>query len=227
MGRFAGFSLYVSTADDGLQRSSLCYKDGPELPPLNFTTVCIKSGRYVTFYNKRLDEVKYPEGYQLVNVFTELCEVVVEGKFINFVWLYINYLINALTLTKSIKTNGVLLLHLRYPLNIVGFSDLFFDDDVQNLMSCCCFFQYLIYFDRGCTKPGVYGNSCNIPCPIHCKNDDCNIQNGTCYQCDPGWEGTTCQISIVTVLCYSYNLLRGFCYRFFFHYRFLLLKSKL
>lgn len=84
MGRFAGFSLYVSTADDGLQRSTLCYNDGPELPPLNFTTVCIKSGRFVTFYNKRLDEVKYPEGYQLVNVFTELCEVIVEGKFINF-----------------------------------------------------------------------------------------------------------------------------------------------
>lgn len=83
MGRFAGFSLYVSTDDGELQSSSLCYKDGPKLPPLNFTTVCIKSGRYVTFYNKRLDGVRYPEGYELVNVFTELCEVVVEGKFIN------------------------------------------------------------------------------------------------------------------------------------------------
>lgn len=62
--------------------------------------------------------------------------------------------------------------------------------------------SYLI--DQGCTKPGVYGNSCNTPCPIHCKNNDCNIKNGTCYECDPGWKGTTCQISILTVLCYNY-----------------------
>mgnify|MGYP005955286667 CR=1 FL=1 len=64
--------------------------------------------------------------------------------------------------------------------------------------------SFNILFDQGCTKPGVYGNSCNTPCPIHCKNNDCNIKNGTCYECDPGWKGTTCQISILTVLCYNY-----------------------
>lgn len=53
MGRLAGFSIYVSTDDDGPKRSSLCYKDGTELPPLNFKTTCIKFGRYVTFYNER------------------------------------------------------------------------------------------------------------------------------------------------------------------------------
>lgn len=80
-GRFAGFSLDVSTDDSGLQNSSLCYKGGPELPPLNFTAVCIQSGRYVTFYNERFDGVRYPKGYQLHSVFTELCEVIVKGNF--------------------------------------------------------------------------------------------------------------------------------------------------
>ena len=60
---------------DGL---SLCYKNGPQLPTLNFTTNCMTSGRYVTFYNERIIGVVYPQGYQL-DVFTELCEVIVLG----------------------------------------------------------------------------------------------------------------------------------------------------
>ena len=77
-GRFAGFSLYVSNTGV-MDHSSLCYKDGPDLPPLNFTTTCLTSGRYVTFYNERLDGVAYPEGYQLV-VHTEICEIIVQGR---------------------------------------------------------------------------------------------------------------------------------------------------
>lgn len=65
--------------------------------------------------------------------------------------------------------------------------------------------SYLI--DQGCTKPGVYGNSCETPCPIHCKNNDCNIKNGTCYECDPGWKGTTCQISMFYVTTIVESLL--------------------
>lgn len=78
-GRLAGFSLYVSNTGD-IGGSTLCYKDGHRLPPLNFTTVCIKSGRYVTFYNERLDGVPYPQEYQTTNVVTELCKVTVQGK---------------------------------------------------------------------------------------------------------------------------------------------------
>lgn len=86
-GRFAGFSLYVSNTgliDD----STLCYKDGPKLPPLNFSTICAKSGRYVIFYNERRDGVIYPEDYEVVNVFTELCEVIVQGIDWYFLILY-------------------------------------------------------------------------------------------------------------------------------------------
>lgn len=77
-GRFAGFSLYVSNTDD-IKGSTICYKDGPQLPPLNFTTICTESGRYVIFYNERLNKVKYPDGYEVANVVTELCEVTVRG----------------------------------------------------------------------------------------------------------------------------------------------------
>ena len=63
-----------------MDSSSLCYKDGPQLPPLNITITCDKSGRYVIYYNERLDEVAYPEGYQLELVFTEICEVIVQGR---------------------------------------------------------------------------------------------------------------------------------------------------
>ena len=77
-GRFAGFSLLVSDTAT-MENSSLFYKDGPEFPPLNFTTTCITSGRYVIFYNERLKGVIYPEGYANESVYTELCEVIVWG----------------------------------------------------------------------------------------------------------------------------------------------------
>ena len=78
-GRFAGFSIYVSS-NGTRDNTSLCYKDGPKLPALNFTTPCIKSGRYVDFYNERLPGVTYPDEYVVDSVYTELCEVIVHGK---------------------------------------------------------------------------------------------------------------------------------------------------
>lgn len=78
--RFAGLCLYISNSGD-IQSSTLCYKDGRQLPFLNFTTICAEYGRYVIFYNERLDEVSYPTEYILDNSFTELCEVIVKGKF--------------------------------------------------------------------------------------------------------------------------------------------------
>lgn len=62
----------------------MCYKDGPQLPHLNFTTTCIERGRYVIVYNERNDGVTYPTGYELANVFNELCEVVVLGIMVMF-----------------------------------------------------------------------------------------------------------------------------------------------
>lgn len=86
-GRFAGFSLYVSTTGD-IHSSTLCYKDGPQLPPLNFTTICTEYGRYVIYYNERMDGVLYPISYEISNVFTELCEVSVKGKLFVFSYVF-------------------------------------------------------------------------------------------------------------------------------------------
>lgn len=80
-GRFAGFSIYVSTTGD-IEGSILCYKDGPKLPPLNFSTTCTEYGRYIIFYNERKEGVAYPDGYELSLGFTELCEVIVKGKYV-------------------------------------------------------------------------------------------------------------------------------------------------
>lgn len=85
-GRFAGFSLYISNTDvsalEDIKGSTLCYKDGFQLPPLNFTTKCAEYGRYVIFYNERLNGVTYPSGYEIDNVYTELCEVIVQGTYL-------------------------------------------------------------------------------------------------------------------------------------------------
>ncbi|XP_061185209.1 uncharacterized protein LOC133193268, partial [Saccostrea echinata] len=81
-GRFAGFSLYLSESSDR-DNASLCYKDGPELPPLNFTTTCLGYGCYVIFYNERLNGVVYPDGYEIKS-YTDLCEVKVKGCSRNF-----------------------------------------------------------------------------------------------------------------------------------------------
>ncbi|XP_062600593.1 uncharacterized protein LOC134262231 [Saccostrea cucullata] len=76
-GRFAGFSLYLSNTANK-QEGHLCYKDGPQLPPLDFATTCYGHGSYVIFYNERLDGTVYPTGYEKL-IITELCEVVVKG----------------------------------------------------------------------------------------------------------------------------------------------------
>lgn len=83
MGRFAGFSLYVSNSTD-IPSGFLCYKDGPELPPLDFDINCIANGRYVIFYNERKDRQMYPVGYETSNVITELCEIIVTGSLYDY-----------------------------------------------------------------------------------------------------------------------------------------------
>lgn len=78
-GRFAGFSLYVSNTTDN-KIGYLCYKNGADLPPLDFNINCITNGRYVIFYNERQDEIEYPIKYKISSVTTELCEVTVTGR---------------------------------------------------------------------------------------------------------------------------------------------------
>ncbi|XP_062595252.1 multiple epidermal growth factor-like domains protein 10, partial [Saccostrea cucullata] len=76
-GRLAGFSLYVSNTTE-INNSYLCYKGGPDLPPLDVINICTIHGRYIIFYNERCKDVSYPAGYETLFV-TELCEVNVMG----------------------------------------------------------------------------------------------------------------------------------------------------
>ena len=56
----------------------------------------------------------------------------------------------------------------------------------------------------GCQTAGVYGESCEQRCPINCRDNTCHIQKGTCFECSPGWRGTTCYTGNVEVRIYSY-----------------------
>ena len=47
-------------------------------------------------------------------------------------------------------------------------------------------------FYTGCQTSGVYGDSCQKQCPINCRNNACHIKTGTCFDCEPGWKGATC-----------------------------------
>lgn len=92
-GRFAGFALFLSNTDVSnnadMKSSTLCVNDGPVLPPLNFTSTCTMYGRYVIFYNERLDRVIYPKIFETSGVITELCEVIVYGTCMAFLTKHI------------------------------------------------------------------------------------------------------------------------------------------
>ncbi|XP_061185153.1 receptor-type tyrosine-protein phosphatase epsilon-like [Saccostrea echinata] len=119
-GRFAGFSLFLSNTPHK-ENSRLCYNNTLPLPPLEFNTTCIGYGRYVIYYNERLDGVTYPEGYQN-QIYTQLCDVKIQG----------------------------------------------------------------------CASSDVYGNQCNKNCSENCQEKKCNIVNGSCLGCIPGWTGDMC-----------------------------------
>nr|XP_022305535.1 receptor-type tyrosine-protein phosphatase alpha-like isoform X2 [Crassostrea virginica] len=168
-GRFAGFSLYISNTGDKAS-SSLCYKDGPELPPLNFSTTCTLSGRYVIFYNERLDGVTYPAGY-IVNtyIYTELCEVIVTGC--SKPGVYGN------------KCNSSCPKNCRYR--------------TCHIMDGTCFGCEAGYKGTNCATECPdewYGFECQHQCSGHCRdNDPCNKANGTCDRgCAAGWIGSFC-----------------------------------
>ncbi|XP_052694343.1 protein draper-like, partial [Crassostrea angulata] len=44
----------------------------------------------------------------------------------------------------------------------------------------------------GCLKLGYYGENCSTPCPENCENGDCDIVDGTCISCVPGYKGSMC-----------------------------------
>ncbi|XP_056017466.1 multiple epidermal growth factor-like domains protein 11 [Ostrea edulis] len=167
-GRFAGFSLYVSNTtikEDGY----LCYKNRQELPPLDFSTTCVKHGRYVIFYNERLDGTTYPTGYQTTTVITELCEVTVTGC----------------------KESGVYGYNCDLPCPN-NCQELRCDIIKGTCLSCTA--GWVGYFCNTSCPAGYYGVQCRSTCTGHCRDNlSCNHITGQCdYGCGNGWTGTHC-----------------------------------
>ncbi|XP_061185173.1 multiple epidermal growth factor-like domains protein 6 [Saccostrea echinata] len=165
-GRFAGFSLYLSnstTKEDGY----MCYKDGPELPLLNFTTNCIGYGRFVIYYNERLSGVTYPEGYESTS-YTHLCEVLVEGCSRG------KYGINC---------------DMNCPTNCFGR-----ECDIVHGTCIKCKAGWEGEKCQTSCPNGSYGQECKSQCLGHCKDrTPCNHVTGGCVRgCVVGWTGTLC-----------------------------------
>ncbi|XP_062604727.1 multiple epidermal growth factor-like domains protein 10 [Saccostrea cucullata] len=166
-GRLAGFSLYVSNTTD-IQNSYLCYKDGPELPPLDLINICSIHGRYVTFYNER-NKTIYPSGYQTTTVITELCEVNVHGC----------------------QKDGF------YGQNCDLACPLHCQDRRCHIIQGTCLGCTAGWIGEFCNKTcmsGYYGMECKSRCTGHCHSGaSCNHVSGKCeHGCEEGWMLPNC-----------------------------------
>lgn len=166
-GRFAGFSIYISKSK--LFETSLCYKDGPQLPSLNFTQKCLQQGRHVIVYTERLDEITYPVEYQTTNVFIELCEVIVLGCNDSNVF--------GRNCDKPCPTTCS-------------------ERKCHIVHGTClkCRPGWTGYYCNQECKYGWFGQDCSQQCAGQCKdNATCNHLTGQCDSgCADGWTGENC-----------------------------------
>ena len=67
--------------------------------------------------------------------------------------------------------------------------------------------KYATFIQRiGCSKRGVYGNSCNESCPENCQEQRCDIINGSCLGCTPGWIDEYCNKGLINISITSLQL---------------------
>ncbi|XP_062587741.1 uncharacterized protein LOC134249391 [Saccostrea cucullata] len=165
-GRLAGFSLFVSNTTE-IRNSYLCYKDGPELPLLNFIIVCSIKGRFVTYYNERISGVTYPDEYQTTGVVTELCEVQVLACENGFYGQNCSKQCSNCLNNKCNPFNG-------------------------NCIEGC----KNGYISHRCENPcanGRFGKNCSEICSDNCRKRSCdNIHGGCTFGCKAGWIGFNC-----------------------------------
>nr|XP_022309642.1 receptor-type tyrosine-protein phosphatase mu-like isoform X2 [Crassostrea virginica] len=59
-------------------------------------------------------------------------------------------------------------------------------------------YSYFAYTDLcevevfGCLSPGLYGENCSLRCPRNCQEGHCDIVEGNCLGCIPGYQSFTC-----------------------------------
>ncbi|XP_062596811.1 multiple epidermal growth factor-like domains protein 10 [Saccostrea cucullata] len=174
-GRFAGFSPYFSNTTNK-EEGFRCYINGPELPPLDFNTTFIGHARYVIYFNEKLPEGQYlegypdgyPEGFQPYST-TELCEIEVQGC--NESGMYGPNC--SIECPENCQENRC---HILYG-TCLGCKPGWGGDLCENV---CPF--------------GKYGLECKQACAGHCGgNANCDRVTGHCIGgCASGWTGTLC-----------------------------------
>ncbi|XP_062580650.1 multiple epidermal growth factor-like domains protein 10 isoform X2 [Saccostrea cucullata] len=214
--RMYGYKLYISNSTDFslLHEAYLCYShNGPELPNLNVTHVCVSFGRYVIFYNERIPGVTYPDNKHYT--YTQLCEVIVQGCEEDGVY---GFNCNETCPTNCQErmcyiTNGT----------CVGCKDGWTGDkctdacpagyygaECRRICSDGCrnnFCNHVTGHCEGCRtgwmgffcnetcEPGAFGLNCSGRCSSQCVNKSCNYITGFCdYGCMPGWRNDKCNI---------------------------------
>ncbi|XP_078320780.1 uncharacterized protein LOC144621431 [Crassostrea virginica] len=60
----------------------------------------------------------------------------------------------------------------------------------------------------GCPSPRHYGKNCSLKCPQNCQNGYCDIVEGTCFACKPGFTGPRCDLECSLGL-YGVNCLQN------------------
>ncbi|XP_062573676.1 multiple epidermal growth factor-like domains protein 10 [Saccostrea cucullata] len=216
-GRFAGFSLYLSNStikEDGF----LCYEDGPELPPLNFTTNCSGYGRYVIYYNERLSGIKYPTGYEAMSI-SQLCEVIVRGCSsgwygesctMNCPTNCFGKLCDIINVSRQIAClNGSYGQECNFRCSEHCKGGRSCDHVTGKCVEGCVSGWTGLMCNKACDK-GRYGLNCSSTCSGHCLYDKpCNKETGHCdsgcsvgytgdlcqNECTPGWFGEGCKES--------------------------------
>lgn len=187
----------------------------PSVTAHNFTTTCTDHRLNVIFYNERVDRVTYPTGYELHNVFTELCEVIVQGC--NEADMYGSNC--DILCPTNCKYNTC---HIQQGTcfgcqpgwrglycNITCREGWYGDKSSQQCVGHCrdnttC--NHVIgQCDKGCEAgrtgivfcdDGKYGYNCVNNCSGHCMNGSlCNKEHGHCDKgCDPGYTNRDCSM---------------------------------
>nr|XP_022308883.1 multiple epidermal growth factor-like domains protein 10 [Crassostrea virginica] len=216
-GRYLGFSLYISNTTNKYD-GALCYKDTnytKSTIPAIFNRTCSLHGQYIIYYNERLTNVTYPDGYSRY-AFNELCEVEVFGcpepgyygsncstpcpdPHCRYCHLETGTCQGCQPGYKGHKCE-------------LACADGLFGQDCANICNETCAGCNNVngLCDTGCL-PGWEGNYCDEPCQNgkygrackstcgHCQNEDhCHHINGTCFNgCELGYHG---------ILCHTHNV---------------------
>ncbi|XP_061196029.1 multiple epidermal growth factor-like domains protein 10 [Saccostrea echinata] len=215
-GRMAGFSLYISNTTE-IQGGYLCYKDGPELPLLDITNICINHGRYIIFYNERINGESYPDSYENI-VITELCEVIVMGCHKGGFYGQSCDLIcphhcqerrcNIIKGTCLGCTAGWIgdFCNEACAFGYHGMEcktkctgHCLGDASCNHISGLCEHWCEAGWFTPTCDQPchdGWYGPNCTSKCSSNCRNSLlCDKASGKCESCVPGYIGTFCNNS--------------------------------